>query len=46
MTQQTKQEKIKTFYLAKQKADTDLILYWHYQTIKKSWYNKIKENNQ
>jgi hypothetical protein len=43
MIQQTKQEKIKTFYQAKNKADNDLILYYHFQTVKKNWYNKIKK---
>ena len=38
-----KMEKIKLFYSAKQKADNDLVLYFHFLTIKEKWYKKIKE---
>jgi hypothetical protein len=32
--QKTRQEKIKDIIKAKAKADVDLVLYWHFQSIK------------
>ena len=42
--QLNKLEKTKTFYRAKNKADNDLILYYHFQTIKNNWYKRIKDD--